>query len=287
MLTPFTQSGDVNFDAHTRNVEKWNREPLAGYLLLGSNSETAYLSESEKLKLIELTVQSAAKERIILAGTGLESTIETITLTNKAARLGAHAALILTPNYYLGQMTDRALIAHFNAIADASEIPILIYNVPKYTHLNISVDAVHTLSQHPNIIGMKDSKGDITQLEHFMKIVPPEFNLIVGSASVLYDALSMGIRAGILALSNFTPAACAQIQTLFQCGEHEKARTVQARMIPVNRAVTDTYGVAGLKYAATLLGYEGGEVRSPQLPLANDESASLRQILIDGGLLAS
>ncbi len=285
MITPFRKNGQVDYDAFVRNIEMWNRTPLGGYLVLGSNSEAAYLTEKEKLKLIQLTVETTRKGRFVLAGTGLESTRETIRLTNKAAGFGAQAALILTPCYYGGQMTDNALIRHFTEVADAADIPILIYNVPKFTHLNISVEAVRVLSRHPNIIGMKDSRGDVPQLEAFLKAVPREFNLIVGSASILYPALALGIKAAILALANCAPAQCAEIQKLYDKSEHEKAKDLQARMLPVNKAISDTYGIAGLKYASTLVGYEGGSVRSPLLPIDHDGETEIRQILDRAGIL--
>lgn len=281
MLTPFKENGDVEYNAFVRNIEKWNNEPLGGYLVLGSNSETAYLNEEEKLTLIELTVQTAKEGRTILAGTGLESTRETIRMTNMAAKLGAHAALVLTPNYYLGQMTDSTLIRHFTFIADESEIPVLIYNVPKFTHLNISVEAVRVLSQHPNIVGMKDSAGNIAQLESFKKAVPETFNLIVGSATILYSALSLGVKAGILALANCAPKACATVQELFNRGKHDEAKQLQGKLLPAIKAVTDTYGIAGLKHAATLTGYEGGFVRSPLVELRTGEKEKIRTILYE------
>ncbi len=285
MITPFRENGDVDYEAFVRNIERWNNDPLAGYLVLGSNSETPYLNEEEKLKLIALTVRNAKKGRLILAGTGHESTQETIRLTNKAARLGAQAALVLTPAFYGEQMSDAAMINHFTAVADAAEIPILIYNVPKFTHLNISVEAVRVLSQHPNIVGMKDSLGDVAQLRSFLRVVPGGFNLIVGTASIFYAALELGIRAGILALANCAPRACAEIQRLFQRGDLTQAEKLQANILPVNKAVTETYGVAGLKYAAMLLGYDGGQVRSPLLPLGEHEKSELQKVLQEAGLL--
>jgi len=285
MITPFRENGDVDFDAFARNIERWNATPLAGYLVLGSNSETPYLSEEEKLKLIELSVQTAAKGRTVLAGTGLESTRETIRFTNEAARLGAHAALVLTPSYYGSRMNDEAIIGHFSAVADASGIPILIYNVPKFTHLNISTRAVKALSRHKNIVGMKDSLGDPSQLEAFRNAVPSDFNLIVGTASALFPALRLGIRAGILALANCTPNACVTIQRLFEEGEHQKAEELQGRILPSNKAVTESFGIAGLKYAATLMGYEGGCVRPPLLALKEEDKSSLRHILTEAGFL--
>jgi 4-hydroxy-2-oxoglutarate aldolase len=280
MITPFTGTGEVDEDAFTANMTKWNTTSLSGYLVLGSNSETAYLNEEEKLRLIGLTVRSAAGGKIILAGTGLESTRATIELTNRAAKLGAHGALVLTPSFYKGQMSDAAMIAHFTSIADNAAIPLFIYNVPKFTGVNISAEAVRVLSRHPNIAGMKDSKGDLAQLAAFKDVVPPEFTLMVGTASALYGALELGIGAGILALANFLPDECAELQSLFRQGEKTRAREMQQRLTPVNAAVTETFGVAGLKYACTLLGYAGGSVRSPLQPLDDAGRRAIRDVLV-------
>lgn len=285
MITPFKEDGEVDYEKHIANVNKWNNDSLAGYLVLGSNSETPFLTEEEKLKLIELTVKHAGKDRIILAGTGMESTRETIRLTNKAAELGAHAALILTPFYYGGKMNDEALINFFTQVADNVSIPVLIYNVTKFTHVNISPKAVKILSAHPNIIGMKDSSGDIPQLVKFKGVIPEDFNLIVGTASAWYSALTLGVKAGILALANCCPNECAQVQEYFENGDATKARDMYLRMFPVNDAVTGGFGVAGLKYACDLLGYEGGCVRSPLLCSNKEEKLSIREILSKSNLL--
>ena len=285
MITPFKENGDVDYGAFTRNIERWNRDELSGFLVLGSNSEAAFLSYEEKLKLIELTVKNAVKGRTIIAGTGLESARETIRLTNAAAKLGAQAALILTPFYYTDQMGDEAIIAYFKEVADHSDIPILIYNVPKFTHVNVSVNVVKTLSEYPNIIGMKDSMGNIEQIAAFKKVVDSKFNLIVGTASALYPALKLGVRCGILALSNCLPNQCAKIQTHFESGNMNDAEDIHKKIVPVNTMVAVTHGVPGLKYASTLLGYEGGFVRSPLRPLNDSQKADVRKVLTDSGFL--
>lgn len=285
MITPFKENGDVDYQFHAENMEKWNKDNLAGYLVLGSNSETVYLNEEEKLELIKITVEAAKKDRIILAGTGMESARETIKLTNKAARLGVHAALILTPFYYGGKMNDEALIQYFTDVADNVDIPILIYNVPKFTHINISANAVEKLSRHPNIIGMKDSTGDIPQLVKFQSVIPESFNLMVGTASAWYPALTLGVKAGILALANCAPNECALVQEEFEKGNMEKAREIYTRVFPVNQAVTGTYGIAGLKYACSLLGYHGGFVRRPLLELKDEDKEKIRQILAKAELI--
>lgn len=284
MMTPFTEDQVVDYDKHVQNMERWNRDKLAGYLVLGSNSEAAYLSEEEKIRLIELTVEHAKKDRLILAGTGLESTVETIRLTNKAAELGAHVALLLTPFYYGGQMNDEALIKYFTNVADEAEIPILIYNVPKFTHINVSVKVVQELSQHPNIVGMKDSTGNVPQLASFLPVIAEGFNLMVGTVSSWFPALALGIKAGIFALANLAPNECAEIQETYEAGDLNTAREIYMRVFPVNMAVTAAYGVPGLKYASDLMGYQGGAVRSPLLPLKDEEKTAIRSILKAAGL---
>ena len=286
MITPFRENGEVDYDAFAHNIGKWNKIDLSGYLVLGSNSEAVYLSAEEKLKLIGLTVASAVKGRTILAGTGLESTKETIHLTNQAAKLGAHAALIITPSFYGNQMDEASLIYHYTAIADASEIPVLIYNVPKFTRLNTPVEVIRTLSQHKNIIGMKDSAGNFSQLVAIKNAVPESFNLIAGSTAIFYPALGLGIKAGILAIANCVPAECIGIKKMFDRGHHEEAKILQERLLPVNTALTDLFGIPGLKHASTLLGYEGGFPRSPLLPLTSDQQLTIQKILEDSELLS-
>jgi dihydrodipicolinate synthase/N-acetylneuraminate lyase len=285
MMTPFTEDQSVDYDKHVQNMEKWNQDKLAGYLVLGSNSEASYLSDDEKIKLIELTVKHAKKDRLILAGTGLESAVETIRLTNRAAEIGAHAALLLTPFYYGGKMNDEALIKYFTYVADRTDIPVLIYNVPKFTHVNVSVNVVRELCRHPNIIGMKDSTGDVPQLVSFLPVITEGFNLMVGTVSSWFPALTLGIKAGIFALANLAPNECADIQEAYNAGNIDAARETYLRVFPVNTAVTATYGVPGLKYASDLMGYQGGSVRSPLLASKDAEKAAIREILTAADLL--
>jgi len=285
MITPFSENSDIDYDGHVRNMEKWNEDRLCGYLVLGSNSETAYLNENEKIKLIELTVKHAKKDRIILAGTGMESARETIALTNKAANLGAHGALILTPSYYHAKMNDEAQIAFFTQVADNTEIPVLIYNVTAFTHINISAHAVSILSRHPNIIGMKDSTGNIPQLVNFQRVMAEDFNLMVGTVSAWYPALALGIKAGIFASANCIPNECAWVQEAFDENDFERAKETYVRIFPVNAAVTATFGIAGLKYVSDVLGYQGGFVRNPLLPLKEEEKAKLNEILKTADLI--
>jgi len=285
MITPFTEDGEVDYSKHINNIKKWNQMNLGGYVVLGSNSETVFLTEEEKLKLIKITVDNASKDKLIVVGTGMESTKATIDLTNKAAKLGAHAALILTPFYYGGKMNDEALISYFTEVANNVEIPILIYNVTKFTHINISPNAVKELNKHPNIIGMKDSSGSIPQLVTYMDVIDDDFNLIVGTASSWYPALTLGIKAGILALANCAPNECIEVQRAYDKKNYDRARDIYLKMFPVNNAVTGQFGIAGLKYACELVGFEAGNVRSPLLPLKELEKEKIKEILNRANLI--
>jgi 4-hydroxy-2-oxoglutarate aldolase len=287
MVTPFKENGDVDYDSFIYNIRSWNESKLTGYLVLGSNSETAYLSHEEKIKLIELTIENAASHKHVMVGSGLESIRETIKLTNRAAMLGANSAILLTPFLYCGKMDTLALVNYFTTVSDNTDIPVLIYNVPKFTHVNIGADALAKLSEHPNIIGIKDSSGDVPQLATFKQISANDFNVMVGTASAWYPALALGIKAGVHALANCCPNECAEVQEAFEEGNWEEARNIYLRMLPVNAAVTDRFGIAGLKYACDLLGFKGGYVRSPLQQLSDSQKEGLKEILKTAKVLKS
>jgi len=279
MITPFKENGDVDYNAFVSNIQKWNSDKMAGYLVIGSNSETCYLNEEEKLELVKLTVESAAPGRVVMAGTGLESARETITFTNKCAKLGADSALVLTPHYYGGSMTTKALVKFFTAVADASDIPILLYNVSKFTGVNVSAEAVAELSKHPNIVGMKDSNGDVPQLATFLRVADPSFQVMTGTFSAWYPALALGVTGIISAMANCCPNEIADVQELFDAGNWESARDLYQRMFSVNGAVTGPFGIAGLKFATDYCGYAGGYVRNPLSDSSEDDKTKLTAIL--------
>jgi len=283
IVTPFLKE-DVAHHYLAENVEKLSKSGIKGLVALGSNGENVYLSEEEKMEVAKTVIQSASKDMMIIVGSGCESTRETIYLTNRMAKIGAHAALIVTPFYYGNKMNDEALIKYYATVAEQSEIPILIYNVPKFTGVNLSEEALSTLSNHPNIIGIKDSSGNVNQLGQYLNQVKPYFNVLVGSAGVLLGALTLGCKGGILALANIVPEKCVEIFQLVQDGKTNEARELQLRMIPVNHAITTRYGISGLKYAMNLLGYKGGEVRSPLLPTKPEEQEKIKEILMRAGI---
>lgn len=283
IVTPFLKD-DVAHHYLAENVEKLSKSGIKGLIVLGSNGENVYLSEEEKIDVVKTTIQSASKNMLIIVGSGCESTRETIYLTNRMAKIGAHAALIVTPFYYGSKMNDEALIKYYSTVADQVEIPILLYNVPKFTGINLSVEALSALSKHPNIIGIKDSSGNVNQLGQYLNQVNPDFNVLVGTAGALFGALTLGCKGGILALANILPKKCVEIFQLVQDGKIKEARELQLRMIPVNHAITAKYGISGLKYAMNLLGYKGGEVRSPLLATKYEEQEKIKEILMGAGI---
>ncbi|MCF8105172.1 MAG: dihydrodipicolinate synthase family protein [Desulfohalobiaceae bacterium] len=261
--TPFDR-GEPAFGKLAENIARWNRTGLSGFLILGSNGEPVYLNEQEKLAVVEKARECIPDSKAMLVGTGLESTRETVRFTNLVADLGADYALVAPPFYYKGSMQPKILFDHFRAVADDSRIPILLYNVPQFTGVNLEPTLVAGLAEHPNIVGIKDSQGNIGQLNETIYSTDPEFLVFVGSAPVFYPALCIGARGGILAVANVIPELCCDIFNLFTKNSHEKARRLQNRITPLAKAVTVKYGIAGLKAVMDTAGYFGGQ---PRLPL--------------------
>ena len=284
ITTPFV-NGKVAYDKLASNVEKWGLTGLKGFVVLGSNGEYVSLSEKEKRTVVDTVVQSAANKMLIIAGTGCESTVETLRLTEDCAKLGAHAALVVTPHYYAGRMREAALMKHYSEVADHSPIPILLYNVPKFTHINLAAGIVARLSEHPNIVGIKDSSGNVIQLGELLNAVAKDFHVMVGTAGVLFGGLTLGCAGGVLALSNVAPEHCVKIYNLVKKRDFEAARELQLKMLPVNQAVTAVYGVPGLKAALDMLGYFGGDPRLPLLPSSQQEKSDIKAILKKADLL--
>ncbi len=285
IATPFDKKGNIAHEELTRNVARLSQSGIRGVLVLGSNGEYPYLSEGEKRDAIKTVVTATPDDMVVVVGSGCESTRETIRLTKDCANLGAHAALVVTPCYYGGKMTPMALQDHFEQVASQSPIPVLLYNVPKFTSINIDLATILKLSHHPNIVGIKDSSGNVAQLGEILVRTDNDFQVLVGTAGVLHAALTLGCPGGILALANVAPRECVQIQKLLADGQVEQARDLQLKMLPVNRAVTATYGIAGLKAALDMVGYFGGEPRSPLMPLDETAREELKQILVTAGLL--
>ncbi len=285
LTTPFRTNGDVDYDAVVENVIKYQEFDLAGYVVLGSNGEGVYLTEEEKLRVLKAVRQTMSDDRVLVAGTGCESTRATIDLTRKAADVGADAVLVVTPNYYDTKMTPEAMIRFFSDVADASPIPVAVYNVPQNTHVDLAPATITRAGEHPNIIGTKDSTGNVTKLAELVRLAPPGFQTLVGTANAFLSGLLLGVVGGVLALANMAPQECIDMQRLFEAGRLDEAAELQRRMVPVNTAVTGRFGIAGLKAAMDMVGFRGGAVRAPLMDLGEADRETLRQILVEGGLL--
>lgn len=282
--TPFIE-GKVALDKLAENIDLWCRTDISGILVLGSNGEYVYLSEAEKRDVVRVAAETIPDGKLLMVGSGCESTAETIRLTNDCAALGADVALVVTPSYYAGRMTADTLETHFESVADAADVNILIYNVPKFTGINISVDSVGRLSLHDKIVGIKDSTANVAKLGDILNRTGESFSVLVGTAGALYPALLLGCPGGVLALANVAPDACAKVQALTQENRFDEANQLFLKLLPVNKAVTATYGIPGLKAALDMLGYFGGEPRLPLKPLSQEEKQDLKNILTTAGIL--
>lgn len=284
VATPFIND-EVAYDKLRENFFRWNKTGLSGYVVMGSNGESVFLQRDEKLKLVEAVKKNISEDKLLIAGTGSDSIRETISLTNEAAARGADYALILTPSFYKSEMKPSAHIKYFTAVADKTKIPVIIYNVPKFTGVDIEAETVAKLAEHKNIVGIKNSTENLRQTAELVAQTPDNFATITGTGSVLYTSLTVGAVGGILALANIAPDECVQIQKLVEQENHTKALELQTKMLPVNKAITVKYGVAGLKAAMDMLGYFGGEPRSPLSKLNDTDKEQLKQILVSSGLL--
>jgi 4-hydroxy-2-oxoglutarate aldolase len=279
ITTPF-EGGEVALERLKENFQKWNQTGLSGYLVLGSNGESVYLNEREKLSVVEASREAIPSSKLMLVGTGMESTRETIRFSNQVAEMGADYALVVTPSYFKDSMKPEILYDHFTSIADSSRIGVLLYNVPKFTGINMEPDLVARLSEHPNIVGVKDSSGNIGQLSEIVHLSRNGFAVFTGSAPVFFPALCVGAIGGILAATNMAPQEFCQIQSLFYEGKLEEARQLQNRLTPLAKAVTARYGIGGLKVAMDLAGYFGGEPRAPLQKPGKKAEEELRQLLV-------
>jgi 4-hydroxy-2-oxoglutarate aldolase len=278
IATPFDHNGDLYKVKVQHNVEKWNRTGLAGYVVCGSTGESVHLTTEEKLKLWDWVAEYAAPDKILLAGTGMESVRETVALTNAAADRGYKAAMVRTPHYYknLINRTD-AQVLYYRAVADQAKIPLFIYNWPQVTGVDISVDAVVALSHHPNMFAIKESSGNLEKCIQLIKEVKPGFQVLTGSAPILAPSLAVGCAGAVLAFANAAPYATVSIWEAHRTREFAAAMDWQNRIIRAAQLVTVKYGVPGLKYAMDLNGYYGGPPRLPLTVITPEAKKEIEQ----------
>jgi len=276
MATPFA-GGDVDEAAIVSNVRRWIAAGVGGVVALGSNGEAPLIDEDESDRVIGAARGAVPDGKLLIAGTGRESTRSTIDASRRAAALGADAVLVRTPSYFKGRMTPDAFVLHYRAVADASTVPVLLYNYPAVTGVNLTPETVGRLAEHPNIVGIKETGTDAAQLSAYVDATAASaFSVIAGTAPTFFAALTVGAVGGILAAACVVPDVCIKLYGLTVAGRVAEARALQRRLSPLAKMVTTTYGVPGLKAAMDLNGYRGGEPRLPLSPAPPDAVEHLR-----------
>jgi 4-hydroxy-2-oxoglutarate aldolase len=263
ITTPFGLVQQLDLRLLQLNIRKWRSSGILGFVLLGSTGERVHVDEKEFLQIIECARAEVPQQMRFIVGAGQQSTMSTISEVRNVARAGAEAVLVITPCFYRAAIDQEALINYYTAVAEAATIPVLLYSMPALTGIKIEPETIARLSEHPNIIGVKDSSNDMSGFSQTIKLCPADFAVMTGNGTVLLDALKYGATGGILAVGCAVPEICVDLFRAFRAGELEKAEALQTKLTPFAAAVTTRFGIGGLKAALDLAGYQGGMVRAP------------------------
>lgn len=277
---PFSADGSVDHVSLRTNVERYNRTPLHGYVLNGSTGESVLLRWDEIYQIWETAKSVAVPGKVLIAGTGAESTPETIAHTARAAALGYDYALVRTPSYFKPLMTVEAEAEHFLRVADSSKIPILLYSIPIFTGYAVEAPLVARVVHHPNIAGLKDSSGNVGRMAEIIAAGGPRFNVLVGSAATLEPSLEKGATGAILALASALPELCCELFAAHNSGDHARAKLIQEKLRIPSEVLVSKNGIPGLKYALDLLGFVGGPPRAPLLPVGNAVKKDIEDVVV-------
>jgi 4-hydroxy-2-oxoglutarate aldolase len=267
LVTPFNKRGDIDEGAYRANLQRYAGTGLAGVVVAGTTGEAPFLTAEERLRLIEIARSVMSPEKLVVAGTGLESTRATIELSREAIARGADVVLVLTPGYYRSKMDAPALLGHFRAVADALRRPILLYSIPQCTGTKMPVEVIAALARHKNIAGLKESSGDLEYVRTILSRVPRDFRVFSGNVPILLDVLRAGGAGGIMGQACFAPELCVAFYEAWRQGQQERAEELFARLVPLAAEVNVRYGAPAVKAAMDLVGYRGGDPRSPLLPV--------------------
>jgi len=267
ITTPFNAEGAVAVDRLQENIARYNRLPLAGIVAVGSTGESVLLTRAEVEQVFSTVREAAAPGRILIAGTGSESTPETISRSKAAASLGFDCVLVKTPSFYKSALNPDTLTEHYRRVADASQIPVILYSIPQLTGVALEADLVARLAEHPNIIGIKESSGNVQRVGEIIAAVPEKFQVVVGSADTLYASLLLGAVGGVLALADCLPELCIELHRAVASDQTANARDLNRRILPASKKIVRQLGIAGVKWAMDYRGYYGGPVRGPLAPL--------------------
>ena len=281
VVTTFDGSGAVALDPFVANAHHHLASGLAGIVVAGSTGEAALLDEDERAALVEALRPAIPEDRWLIAGIGAESTRLTTRRARVAAERGADAVLVVAPHYYgAAAMTPAALRAHYRHVADESPIPVILYNIPKYMHFALPPELVAELATHENVIGMKDSSGDLTLFEQYLASRSPSFAVLTGNGGQLQPAMERGAMGGILAVALFATDTstggnlAALPYQMIRAGRPDAASRAGARLSVLAKEIVAGLGVPGVKHAVDVAGLTGGAPRLPLLPL--DDAARAR-----------
>lgn len=286
-VTPFTAAGDLDKNAFQSNLRAHLDMGMNGALIAGSSGEAALLDDSERAALIKWARESIPADKWLLAGIGAEGTRQTINRAKVAHAEGADAVLVVPPHYYLKRTTEAALSAHYHAIADASPLPVMLYNIPVYAHVVLSPALIHEMAKHDNVIGMKDSAGNLPMLTEYLKAKSDKFRVLTGSGGTTVPALKSGVAGAILAIALFAGPPVLAMHAAHQSGDDATAAALQLRLAPLAADIGGAFGPAGLKVAMEMAGLSGGAPRGPLLPLSAEERAIVRARLETAGVIPS
>lgn len=281
LTTPFDANGDLRLDELSENVARYNEFAFKGYVVNGSTAESVFLSRAEAERILATARETAAPGRVLIAGTGVDSTAETISRTQMAAKLGYDCALVKTPYYYKPTLSAEAYVEHYRRVADASTLPVLLYSVPQFTGVALESELVARLAEHPNIIGMKDSSGNVQRAGEIIMAVPEDFQMLIGSAGTLFASMLLGARGGILALANFLPELSLALCEAITTKNNSLARELQRRISPASKRIVGMMGIPGTKYAMDCRGYHGGSTRLPLLPISQKHKQEVESLLAE------
>jgi 4-hydroxy-2-oxoglutarate aldolase len=279
LTTPFAADDSVAIAHLKQNIQRYNATGLAGYAVQGSTGESVLLSRAEWDSVLVAAKEAASPQKRLLAGTGVESTAETISRTKRAADLGYHAALVKTPYYYKPVYKPDVFIAHYRRVADASPIPVLLYSVPQFTGISLEAPEVAVLAEHPNIIGIKESSGHVQRVGEMIAAAPASFQVLTGGAGVLLPSLAVGAKGAILALASALPEKCAELYELTRRGQLETARELQKTLLRASKLIVSELGIAGVKFVMDQRGYYGGLPRLPLLPVSDAAKKRVVELL--------
>ena len=277
--TPFTTNADLDLHSLRSNISQWTKTGISGMVMLGSTGERVHLNEREYLQVLETARQEVSGDLAFIVGAGQQSTIRSIDEIRLAVNAGADAVLVITPHFYRSAMTQPALFDYYNAVADAAPVPLMLYSMPALTGIKLEPETIARLSEHPNIIGVKDSSNDMSGFAETVKVCPDDFAVMTGNGTVLLDALKAGATGGILAVGCVVPGVCIEVFNAFRAGRVEFAEQIQSKLTPLAAAVTTRFGIGGLKAALDMAGYSGRSVRAPLNGPTAEQRAEIGDLL--------